>query len=860
MSSNGSGNARIGLLCGITLSLALVSMPIGLAGVAGATGCGPPSQRILRSSTSCPASDQVAGSDGVVTIQFYSDPSIDDPGGITSGSDGALWFTNAGGGIGSITTGGSVSSYDGPGIDEPEGIAAGSDGALWFTNYVNSSIGRITTAGAVSNYANAGSQPQGITAGPDGALWYTNQLSNSIDRITTNGEVSDYGSFQAGIDDPVGITTGADGALWFTNSLNNSIGRITASGAITNYTDPSIDSPQEITAGSDGALWFTNYGNNSIGRITTAGVVTNYTDPTIDEPWGITGGPDGALWFTNAGTNSIGRITTSGLVSSFTAPGIDTSGYASEITTGPDGALWFGNNGNSIGQVVLKPKAPAISGTPPATPDGGVPYYFAFDVTGVPSATTTVISGALPPGLNLSSSGVITGTPTALGTYTATVTAANGRSPSASDTFTITVEPVPPSISGSPPTNVQAGVPYSYDFALGGFPLPTTEVTSGELPPGLALSSDGAITGTPTEAGTYQAEVTATNGYPPDATDDISITVDPALTISPSSGSPATDLTSNGAGFLPGEHVQVEYVDSGAQSDLCGSMVAADGTFTCSGDIPSGRNAGRDGPHKIISTGKTSGYEATAKFTLTNGVDQPTLVLSPSTDVLGGQTVAAWGSRWYDGSVPLYECSRNEPTIQTPYCHKLGTVHVGNGHWQISFPALIGQVGREPSSRCDAGEGSSPVCYVEMQQGDTTISAPISFRVLKLTINNKTGGSYHNGKLVTVRVANFPLHNRILVEMCPEINPGPCGYEVAGNTGTTGAIAFDDYSLNCVAIDESGVCFLLALDKSYKTGSGVATSISFSTYGLGGTSESPMPQLRENPVGHQLALAPLPER
>ena len=70
----------------------------------------------------------------------------------------------------------------------PYGITSGPDGALWFTNSGNNSIGRITTGGTVTNYTGTGiSGPEGITSGPDGALWFTNSGNNSIGRITTGG-------------------------------------------------------------------------------------------------------------------------------------------------------------------------------------------------------------------------------------------------------------------------------------------------------------------------------------------------------------------------------------------------------------------------------------------------------------------------------------------------------------------------------------------------------------------------------------------------------------------------------------------------------------------------------------------------
>jgi hypothetical protein len=83
----------------------------------------------------------------------YSGIGIDHPTGITTGPDGALWFTNdePNGSIGRITTAGVVTNYTGTGTDYPDSITTESDGAMWFTN-VNGVIGRITAAGVVSEY------------------------------------------------------------------------------------------------------------------------------------------------------------------------------------------------------------------------------------------------------------------------------------------------------------------------------------------------------------------------------------------------------------------------------------------------------------------------------------------------------------------------------------------------------------------------------------------------------------------------------------------------------------------------------------------------------------------------------------
>ncbi len=401
------------------------------------------------------------------------------------------------------------------------------------------------------------------------------------------------------------MATGPDGAIWFTSDPD-SIGRITISGVASYFTSSEIGDPTSITAGPDGALWFTSESGNYIGRITTSGAVTTYTDPTIDQPTQITVGPDGALWFLNIGNDSIGRMTTSGVVSNFTSPNLNLSpDYVAAMTLGPDGNLWFSNGGNSIGEVVFPQTAPSISGTPPTPIGQSGFYYYPFDLTGVPSPTVSLESGSLPPGLNLSTSGVVSGDPSAVGEYTATVLADNGVSPNSTDTFTIDAEPVPPSLSGTP-GRMHAGNPYLYQFSLSGLPPPTVSVTAGELPPGLTLTTEGQLSGTPTLAGRYNVTLTATNGYTPDAIETIKLVVKPSMTISPTKGPPHKLVDVAGAGYQPGETVLVTWGGT-RPPQICSATVQNDGTFACSGEIPGRKKAGSDGFHWVYAVGQSSG-------------------------------------------------------------------------------------------------------------------------------------------------------------------------------------------------------------------------------------------------------------
>lgn len=139
-----------------------------------------------------------------------------EPSAITAGSDGALWFIEAGK-IGRITTDNTtIIEYPVPTSGFLTGIVAGPDGALWFTESSAGKIGRITTGGVITEYPVPTGSPHWIAAGPDGALWFT--ADAYIGRITTAGAIAEYPVPTADFAANGGITAGSDGAMWFTAS------------------------------------------------------------------------------------------------------------------------------------------------------------------------------------------------------------------------------------------------------------------------------------------------------------------------------------------------------------------------------------------------------------------------------------------------------------------------------------------------------------------------------------------------------------------------------------------------------------------------------------------------------------------
>jgi large repetitive protein len=135
----------------------------------------------------------------------------------------------------------------------------------------------------------------------------------------------------------------------------------------------------------------------------------------------------------------------------------------------------------------------------------GAPYSATLQTAGIDSNTTwTVTSGALPAGLNLSSGGVISGTPTAAGAATFTVQAsgvAKDFTGTRIDTKQLTLNVVSLAARLSRPT-AEVGVPFRASLVGSGGQAPYTFSATG-APAGLSVSSDGTISGRPTRAGTY---------------------------------------------------------------------------------------------------------------------------------------------------------------------------------------------------------------------------------------------------------------------------------------------------------------------------------------------------------------------
>ncbi|MBX7222273.1 MAG: putative Ig domain-containing protein [Blastocatellia bacterium] len=228
--------------------------------------------------------------------------------------------------------------------------------------------------------------------------------------------------------------------------------------------------------------------------------------------------------------------------------GAATVGTPTTIVNQP-GTFTKGNISVTPGQL----QCPTISVTNPGTTTGtaGTAFNQTFaNSAGTPVVTFAVASGTVPPGLTLGTDGVLSGTPTQPGTFPFTVRATDSNGcQGTGNTYTLVIACQTISVSPATIPSAIVGTGYAQTFTQTNGNGAITFSTTGNVPPGLTMATNGTLSGTPTTAGTFNFTVTATDGNTCTGTQNVSLLVLARPTIAPGGplnrqqGSTGTNVT-----------------------------------------------------------------------------------------------------------------------------------------------------------------------------------------------------------------------------------------------------------------------------------------------------------------------------
>lgn len=328
--------------------------------------------------------------------------------------------------------------------------------------------------------------------------------------LTSSGGVAPYTYvLEVGSTMPPGLSLSSTGAITGTPSAAGSFSFTVKS------TDSSTPGPG-VPAVAFGIRTFT--------------VVVAEPPTIVVNPATISGAAVGAA-YSQTFTGSGGTAPYTFAISAGTLPaGLSLNGTTGALTGTPTAAGTFNftvratDAGNFSGTRAysLAVAPPTIAVAPATLPNGAVAAAYSQTVTasgGIAPYSYAVTAGALPAGLTLSGTGTLAGTPTAGGSFNFTVTATGastgaGAPHTGSLAYALSIAPPTVSLPATTLPNATQGLAYSAGLApaSGGTAPYTYAIISGALPAGVSLNaSTGALSGTPTDSGTFNFAVAATD-------------------------------------------------------------------------------------------------------------------------------------------------------------------------------------------------------------------------------------------------------------------------------------------------------------------------------------------------------------
>ena len=463
-----------------------------------------------------------------------------------------------------------------------------------------------------------------------------------------------------------------------------------------------------------------------------------------------------------AGTKYAFMMQVAGGYLNFTHPGTSPDAY-------PGGDMVYGSSaypGYDLAFREYVTPSGSISGTPPTGVAANHAYSYSYTVGGAPAPTLSVTSGSLPAGLTLSQTGVLSGTPTSIGSSTFTIHAENTYgSQDVTSTVVVREAQAPGSPTGVTATagSSSAHVTWTAPTTTGDDAVANYAVTS--TPGGLTAAADGTeATVTGLIPGTaYTFAVTATSASGTGAASGASNSVTPytpptvptAFTVTLKWAAP----TSNGYSVLTGYTIS-QSIDGGAYSqvvapaagDTSASLTGLNNGSTYTFQIAA-VNAAGTGPAATSSATTPFGLASSPLTPLTTAADSAVDLswTAPSSD--NGSTVTGYdvqhstdGTNWTDDGISTGLTSTfTGLTNGTEYSFRVAAINdAGTGPWSNVVTATPVAIASAPTSvTVVPGDASAVVSWnTPADNGGMTITGyDVSYRVAGSTGMWMTGAT-----------------------------------------------------------------------------------------------------------------------
>ena len=704
------------------------------------------------------AANSVGGTTQSFTLTSAEAPTITSPSTATfsTGVAGTYTVTTTGSPVPSITESGALPSgmtfkdnKDGTGTISGT-PANGSQGTYPVTLSATNSSGSTATL-SLTITVNAAAPPT-ITSGA--VADFTLNAAGAA-AVTTTGsptpKITESGTLPAGLT----FTDNGNGTALISGTPT-ATGTATLTVTASNGNSPDATQTYTIVVGQAPAFTSAATATGTVGSsFSFTAKAGGYPAPS----WGFSNLPPGVTFTDNKdGTATLSGTPTA--AGSYAVPLIATNGYGSVQQT----------------LTITIAQAPAITSGNSATFTAGTLGTFSVSTTGSPTAKITE-SGALPSGVTLTDNG--DGTATLAGTaasgstgsYPITVTASNGVSPDASQSFTLTVNAAPtaPAITSGNSAAFTAGTQGTFSVSTTG--SPTAKITeSGALPSGVTLTDNGngtaTLAGTPASgtSGSYPITVTASNGVSPDASQSFTLTVNPALAAPVITSATGTTFAAGQAGtFSVTTTGNPTAALSATSTPALPSGVTfkdnGNGTATLAGTPP----AGSQGTYALTVTAKNSTGTATQSFVLT--VNSGLAITS------AGSAIATSGK--------AFSFTVTTTGTPTPTLTRAGTLPPG-----ITFTANSNGTATLSGTPTAAAKGLYPLTFTARNSTGTAsqaftltvANAPLFTSAAAVTETAGTAFAY------TVATTGYPT---------PALKAGtlPTGFSFSDNGNGTGALS-----------------------------------------------------------------------